>query len=271
LELAPRLSERTDRIDTQIYYAEYRGIEDVKLAGFAIFRTDHDGLEGSPRLFGGRVLGAPTAELSYWTEIAVLGGRDELGRHFRGRAYDTGFTYRFNALPLHPNLTVGYAFGSGDGNPTGTTNHQFRPSGLQSDERKFAGVTQFKVYGEALDPFLSNIKIFTLGFGFRPTPNSSLDLVYHSYQLDKLAEQAHHSQITAEMNQVDSRLSKDIGSGLDIVLGFRNLFGLRRLGLDLRGGVFFPGKAFLRNEGSDVNPIIRRADKAVAVVGKIWW
>jgi alginate production protein len=73
------------------------------------------------------------------------------------------------------------------------------------------------------------------------------------------------------MNQVGSHPSKDIGSGLDIVLGFRNLFGLRRLGLDLRGGVFFPGKAFLRNEGDDVNPILRRADKAVAVVGKIWW
>ena len=73
------------------------------------------------------------------------------------------------------------------------------------------------------------------------------------------------------MNQVDSQLSKDVGSGFDIVLGFRHLFGVRRLGLDLRAGWFFPGTAFLRNDGDEANPDIRDADDAFTLVAKIWW
>ena len=73
------------------------------------------------------------------------------------------------------------------------------------------------------------------------------------------------------MNQVDTRLSKDLGTAFDIVLGFRNLFGVRRLGLDLRTGWFFPGKAFLRDEGDEGNPNIRDADKGFTIVAKFWW
>ena len=58
---------------------------------------------------------------------------------------------------------------------------------------------------------------------------------------------------------------------LDVVLGFRQLFGVRRLGLDLRMGVLFPGKAYLRNDGDDVDPIYRNGDKSYAMVAKLWY
>jgi alginate production protein len=51
----------------------------------------------------------------------------------------------------------------------------------------------------------------------------------------------------------------------------RQVFGLRRFGIDLRLGWFFPGKAFIRNDGDDENPILRKADKGFTFVAKFWW
>ncbi len=72
------------------------------------------------------------------------------------------------------------------------------------------------------------------------------------------------------MNQDDTQLSKNVGRALDIVLGFRNLLGVRRLGMDLRAGLFLPGKAF-RNENIGNDPTFRKADRAISVVLKFWY
>ncbi len=275
-------AQARDKINTFYAFGDYRLSEDVKLGAFAIARTDtapptvdpNTGSvvgEGSPKWFGIRVLGSPSAELSYWAEGSLMSGRDELSTQFRARAYDIGFTNRFLNLPLRPNFTLGYAFGSGDDTPNDNRNTEFRQTGLQSDERRFAGVTQFLVFGEGLQPDLSNIEITTLGVGIRPDPQVSLDLVWHSYRLNKIGI-VRNSALTAEANQVDSRLSRDLGKGLDLVLGARNLFGVRRLGMDLRVGVFKPGSAYSRNVGTDPdNPVMRRADNSVSAIFIIWW
>jgi len=263
--------ETKDRIDTYMVYAEERGIEDMKVAGYTIVRKDRDGLEGKPRLMGARVYGVPSEELSYWTELAYLRGSDELSRRFSGRAFDVGLTYRYLDLPLSPNITLGYAFGTGDSNPNDNMNTEFRQTGLQSNETRLAGFSKLRAYGEALDPELSNLKIFTLGLGFRPAPTTSVELVYHRYRLDRTADEVRNSGVTAQMNQDDSQLSKDVGSELDVVLGFRNLFGIQRLGLDLRAGWFFPGKAYRLEEGDPNNPTFRRNDRGLSVIAKIWY
>lgn len=270
LDLAPQNRQAKDRIDTHMLYADYRG-EDIKLAAYTIVRNDRALVEGRPRLIGVRALGSPSDNLNYWTELAFLRGKDEFSRKFSGHGYDVGFSYRFTGVPHHPNVTLGYAFGTGDGNPNDNENHEFRQSGLQSNEIRFAGIPKFKIYGETLDPELSNLKILTLAFGFRPTPAVSVELVYHRYRLDKIADVVRNWALTAEMNQVETQQSKAVGSAFDIVVGIRNLFGLRRLGLDLRAGWFFPGKAFLRNDGDDENPDFRKARKGIAIVTKIWW
>lgn len=264
--------EVKDRINTFITYGEYRGIENIKLAGYVVHRHDLDRLEGRPLLMGLRSLGHPTYNISYWADLALLRGEDEAGRDFSS-AYglDIGATYRFPGLPLHPNLTFGFALGTGDENPDDNKNNEFRQTDLQSNETRFAGIPEFKIYGEALDPELSNLKIFTVALGFQPAQDFSVDFVYHHYRLDTLAEELRNSAITAQMNQVDGRLSKDVGNGFDVVLGFRNLFGVRRLGLDLRAGWFFPGQAFLRDEGDEDNPIIRDPDNGFTFVAKFWW
>jgi alginate production protein len=127
------------------------------------------------------------------------------------------------------------------------------------------------VFGEALDPDLSNVGIVTVGVGVRPSANFSLDVVWHKYRLHKLADEIRNSQITAQMAQVDSHLSKAVGEAVDIVIGMRNVFGVRRLGLDFRFGWFFPGQAYLGDEGTNNRPSIRLPSHAVALVAKVWW
>lgn len=263
--------ESKDRIDTYLLYSDYRGIEDVKLAAYAILRDDRANTEGSPLTFGLRSQGMRSDQFNYWAELAFMRGEDEDNKDFDGYAFDVGGTYRFLGLPYNPNITLGYAFASGDDNPDDNKNHAFRQTGLQSNEVRFGGVAEFNAYGEALDPELSNLQVVTLGFGLRPAPNVSLDLVYHNYRLDEMADEIRNAEVTALTNQVDTHLSRDVGDALDIVLGMRNLFGIRRLGMDFRTGWFFPGDAFLRDDGSAVAPMFRKADMGFSLVTKFWW
>ena len=185
----------------------------------------------------------------------------------QGYGFDVRGTYRFPDLPLQPSITLGYAFGSGDDNPNDDTNHEFWQTGLQSNEGRFGGVTQFMYYGETLDPELTNLKIFTAGFSFRPAGNAFIDLVYHRYGLDKMVRgELRSSALTALMNQDDTHLSKDVGSEIDIILGFRNLFGLRRFGFEMRAGWFRPGKAYRIPVGDPDDPTYRKADDAFSVL-----
>jgi alginate production protein len=247
-----------DRINTYILYTDYRGIEDIKFAGYTIFRDDQDGQEGRPVLLGARSLGTLSNEFSFWTDVALLTGEDQDSQRFEGYGFDVGGTYRFTDLPFRPNVTLGFALGTTD----------FRQSGLESNEARFGGVSEFKIYGEVLDPELGNLEILTVALGFRPSRSFSIDFVYHRYWLYAIAEELRDSAITAPLNHDDTRPSKDVGSELDIVLGFRHLFGIRRLGMDIRTGVFFPGNAF-RIERSDGS--FRQADKGFTILVKIWW
>jgi alginate production protein len=262
--------EVPDKVNTGIFYGEYRGIEDIKLAGYTIYREGQEGVdEGRPWLIGLRSLGHPTENFSYWADFAVLRGDDESGRNYSSAyGFDLGATYRFAGHKLRPNITLGYAFATGDRNPDDNENNAFRQTGLQSNETRFAGVSDFKIYGEALDPELSNLRIFTLGLGARPMRDVSVDFVYHRYWLSEIAEEIRNSPITALMNQIDTQLSRDVGDGLDIVLGIRNLFGVRRLGVDFRAGWFFPGKAFRTEKDGGGS---RAADNGLAMLVKFWW
>lgn len=265
------------RNDTYMAYLSYRGIEDIRVAGYTIYREDQAGREGQPLHLGLRASGMPSDRFNFWSELALLRGKDETNKNFKAFAVDIGGTYRFPHLPYAPNVTLGYANGSGDGNPTDSRNREFRQTGLHSNEARLGGISKLKYYGEALDPDLSNLQILTVGVGFRPAPNMSVDLVYHRYKLNNLASDLRNAALTAEMNQDSSRPSKHVGDALDVVFGFRNLFGIRRLGLDLRAGLFFPGDAY-RNEFISLHPstrretsMYRRADKGISVIAKFWY
>jgi hypothetical protein len=262
--------ERPDRINTYTLYTDYRGIEDIKLAAYAVMRDDRSNQEGRPIIFGLRSQGRPTSTFGYWVELAHMRGRDEDARSFSAFGLDVGATYRFAGVPLNPSITLAYATGTGDDNPERGSNNEFRQTGLQSNEVRFGGVAEFIRYGEVLDPELSNLEILTFGLGFWPIQDVSVDLVYHRYRLNEYAEEL-RSPLTARMNQVEMYRSKRVGQEFDVVVGLRSIFGVRRLGMDLRFGWFFPGKAFLTNIGDEDNPLLHRADTGVAAVAKIWW
>jgi alginate production protein len=253
-------------IDYYILHSEYRGIEDHRFAAYAITLRDSLRLEGEPFTAGVRAYGRPTDQINYWIDLAGVRGHDPARQKYRGWAFDVGATYRFTKVAMQPSFTLGYAFGSGDGNPNDAKNNEFRQTGLQSNEGRFGGVTQFKVYGETFDPELSNLRILTLGTGFRPKPNMFVDLVYHKYKLDKIGNDLRGSALTALVNQDDLQLSKRVGSEIDLIMGFRNLFGIRRFGFEVRAGVFFPDDAYRVEEGDPNNPTFRKADKAVSVL-----
>jgi alginate production protein len=176
-----------------------------------------------------------------------------------------GATYRFADLPFDPSVTLAYARGSGDGNASDASNTEFRQTGLHSNEARYIGFGAFKVFGEVIDPDLSNLKIATVGVGARVTPGISVDLVYHRYQLNAIASEVRNWGLTAQMNTLAGQQSRDVGQELNLVVCFRGMFGVNRLGLDLRMGKFFPGKAFRNSDGGSG---FRRADNGVAVVAK---
>ena len=180
--------------------------------------------------------------------------------------FDVGGTYRFTKVSMQPSVTLGYAYGSGDGNPNDNKNREFRQTGLQSNEGRFGGLTQFKVYGETFDPELSNLRIFTLGFGFRAASNAFVDLVYHSYRLNRIGNDLRGSALTAMVNQDDSRLSRNVGSEIDVIVGFRNLFGIKRFGFEVRAGCVLSWRRLSRRGKQPNNPTFRKADKGVSVL-----
>jgi len=270
MDLAPNSRQVKDAVDTYMLYGDYRGFESVRFAAYSIVRDDRSGVEGRAVTSGVRVLSLPVGAFTYWGELAGMSGHDASGDRLRGYAVDVGGTYRFLRVPLRPNFTLAYAMGSGDNTPGDGRNTEFRQTGLQSNESRFGGVSLFNVYGETLAPELSNLKIATAAVGFRPTPTTSLDFVYHRYWLHRITEENRGFAVTAPMNQVQDQEGRDVGKALDVVLGLRHVFGIRRLGVDLRAGFFNPGAAFRRNLGSDENPELREADRAFAVVMKLF-
>jgi alginate production protein len=267
--------EKPDRIDTGMLYIDYRGIENIILAGYGVVRSDQnrhplDG-EGRPRLMGIRSFGAPTMNFRYWTDLGFVGGRDVLARRIEAYGADAGATYRAEGLPWNPYVTLAFAYGSGD-DPKSEKNNDFRQTGLQSNEVRIGGIPEMKRYGEALDPDLSNLRIITAGLGFYLGPDISLDLVYHRYHLNHIAEEVRNQALTALMNQSRRNHTLDVGGALDVGIGVRNLFGLRKLGIDVRAGLFFPGSAFRNNPPSRVNEnLLLATDKGISVLTKFWW
>jgi alginate production protein len=175
--------------------------------------------------------------LSYWLEAVRVRGSVE-GTEIKGKAIDLGVSW---TLPFtwEPTLTLGYAMGTGDDDPFDDIDHTFRQTGLQRNNGKWNGVTNFKYYGEALEPELANLRIETYGLGIRPFRRTSIDLIFHRYELDEPAS----SLVDAAVD--DRRLNfldTDVGKEWDLVIGFE---AIPHLELEVDLGYFKAGDAFL--------------------------
>jgi alginate production protein len=225
-----------DRINNYVLHASYRLPRETALEAYAIVRDDRDADRRRPVFAGLRARGEPIEDLDYWLDLGYVGGHDG-SKRIRGWGVDLGATYELQVGPK-PALTLGFAFGSGDGDPDDGTDESFRQTGLQDNEGDFGGATDFRYYGEVLDPELSNLAILTAGVGIRPSDKFSLDLVYHYYLQHRAAATLRDAGIDAE----PSGRSRRLGSAVDLVLGFQEIWD--RLDGLLAVGYFSPGAAF---------------------------
>jgi alginate production protein len=228
-------ADTEEAANNYILYGAYELNEEVMVGAYGIVSEGGGDNDAPPVFLGLTSKGAAGDRITYWLDAALVRGHED-GRSLRGYGIDVLGTYDFDA-PLSPRLIAGYAFGSGDSDPDDDRDGAFRQTGLQGDEADVGGVAPFRYCGEAVDPELSNMSIFTAGLGVRPTEGLSIDLVYHYYfqdePLDELRDSAFDAEPTGE--------SRRLGSEIDLVLGFAEVENL-----EVRGflGYFLPGRAF---------------------------
>ena len=203
-----------------------------RVSAYAVQRIDSTARNFEPFLVGMRSWSRPWNGLGHWIELAHAGGYSGFQK-IDGYAVDLGAMWRFDTA-WRPTLAAGYAWGSGvrDGRGFG-----FRQLGIQDNNAKFGGVTSFRYYGEVLEPELSNLELWTLGFGVRPARRFAVDVVLHAYRQDVASQLLVGSKLRNRPNGA----SRDLGLGADIILGYRPS---RSLSFELVGGRFDPGDAF---------------------------
>jgi hypothetical protein len=99
------------------------------------------------------------------------------------------------------------------------------------------GVTSVRYYGELLDPELANLAVTTLCASIRPFDGASLSVLFHTYRQDVASTQLP----TTELRTQPLGRSRDLGSEIDVVFGYR----LRdTLTIEAIYGRFDPGSAW---------------------------
>ena len=236
------LINRNDTDDTDFLqlYGAYDFGPPLKLAAYVIAQDDNMPMGERPVFLGMRARGELLENLSYWLDAAHVRGRDD-ERHIRAWGVDVGLTYLVD-LPWEPLLIFSFAFGSGDGTPDSSTDTNFRQTGLQGNGAEFETATEIQYYGEALDPELSNLLIFTAGMTVHPIPDTSLTVMYHAYRQHTLSSEFRDIALDAE----PTGENRDVGSELDLM----GIWEIDPVEFKLVFGAFFPGNAFEAEAGT---------------------
>jgi hypothetical protein len=159
------------------------------------------------------VTGTETANTTTASGPGVLTVTGVNHRHVRGWAFDTGVD-----IPLvqesKTQLHLGYAYGSGDGNATDSTDHAFRPTGLNGNFSKIGALSQnADNYGTVLRPELTNLHIFAAGFTRPVLTAADAGILYRYYRLADTATSLSQSGVLNTLNDT----SHDLGQGIDVL------------------------------------------------------
>lgn len=176
-----------------LYQHDHSG---TKSEGAVVAADRRDESDANLAWIGTRALGRwkfrSMGRLHYWLDTALVSGHEKLidfdrldgnrrvvdsveRRSVFGWAVDAGVTWQ-TRLPGRPSLTLGYALGSGDGDPHDGRDRSFRQTGLQDNNDRFRGVDSFRYYGELFRPELSNLHILTASVGFPILKHSAVEL-----------------------------------------------------------------------------------------------
>jgi hypothetical protein len=239
----------------ELFYLEQNDRSSSLAPGTTLPEDAVDESDADLRWLGLRAMGKTgsgrAGKMSYWVDTAVVRGTEDLAdfdtndddiatigsiehRDVRGWAVDLGASW---TLPLdwEPTLTLSYALGSGDDGEG--TDGAFRQTGLDNNNTKFRGVDRFRVYGELLQPELSNLGILTASFGVELGRDRSVEVVYHNYRQQHASDELRDARIDADL----TGRSPDVGDELDLVFGFEHW---KHLELELVGSAFRSGDAF---------------------------
>lgn len=212
--------------------------------------------------FGLRAIGEERSDgghrFGYWLDLARVRGTEwrsefddvnskqvivDRNRRQRvaGSAWDGGVRW---SLPgkARPTLWLGWASGSGDGDPDDDVDHAFRQTGLHENKARFGGVKRFRYYGELFRPELSNLTVGSLGLSLRFLENSSVDLVLHHYRQRRASERLADSRLDRD----PSGASRDLGREIDLFFAFRES---PRVEFTTTLAAFRAGDAFGAQEG----------------------
>ena len=132
---------------------------------------------------GLQAVGEAGDNLKFWANAAYVTGDSDEGdgsHDIRGYGLDLVATY-VPDLAWDPSVSLGFAFGSGDGDPDDGVDRNFRQTGLQANNANFNGVTRFKYYGEAFDPELH--QAMSMQESADAKPNTVLGVMQKGYTL----------------------------------------------------------------------------------------
>ena len=210
--------------------------DDKHLAAWFFHRDYERSADGRMTHFGARAIGEWLDPLEVWLDVGAVAGVED-GRDVFGWGADVGGYWRPNDSPF--SLIAGYAYGSGDDGSG--DDGAFRQTGLQDNNGRFGTVTSIRYYGELLDPELSNLTVFTAGLSWWFQERSTLSVIYHDYAQAEAANFLRDTELDANPTGLDT----DLGSEIDLVLGSR---AFPSFDIELIGGMFFPGDAFVSDE-----------------------
>jgi alginate production protein len=214
--------------------------KDNYLRAYYFLRKDTDESRNrEPIWFGMSFCSEARSGLKPWFEVSIMRGEDK-GKKNRATAFDIGTTVILDDIKLAPSVTAGYAFGSGDKTGGDLVSNEFRQTGYEDNVNYVGGLNTVFYYGELLNPELSNLKILTLGAGFRPINDTSLEFIYHTYD-------QHHPDDKLRADLVDpparpNNVDTGIGWEVDFVLAITNIW--QRATFTWVYGLFKPGEAF---------------------------
>ncbi len=234
--LLPDAQPGIEPVNNYVAYGGYGLDEEAGIAAYVVVRDDRSGAMESPQFFGLHSSGAVSERLVYWVELAHARGRDG-SKRIRGWGGDFGSTFAFD-MSLKPALSVGYAFGTGDRNPSDDVDRNFRQTGWQDNTDELNGVSSIKYYGELFDPELRNLRILTVSAGARPARDtSSLEVVYHHYRQDHTSDDLASARIALD----PTGSSPKLGSEIDVIVAHSGSQGFE---WEVVLGYFMPGSAF---------------------------
>ena len=177
----------------------------------------------------------------------------------RAWALDAGVDIKLNNS-AKPVLTLNYAYGSGDDDPTDGTNTAYRDSDMNGYTSRYGAVSKsIHNYGEAYRPDLSNIHVLTAGIGMPVFKSGDASLFYHHYIRDDEQSGLGSTRVQASPNNTDNNLGQEIdfAFNIDLQKQFERAVPLaEKTRFSFTSGVFLPGDAY-NVTGANDDPVVR--------------